>query len=604
MLNTKEEFLKNQIEENRNNPRTFWRKLNSIIGNVKTGQSFTTVFDDNGKKMEKEGAAEFMNNYFITVGEKLNESNNTNWTQHSYFQSLPKDNFFLNVVSEEIVYKYVKTLDIAKPSGITNLNNKLLIDALKILIGELSALLNESIVQETFPEDWKMGIVTSIPKSGNLMLKTNWRPITILNTLGKLLEKIIHFQTSTYLKLKEILDDDQQGFRKGFSTSSAIMDFLTDIYEAKRTHMVTGCIYVDYQKAFDTINHNILFKKMELYGFSTSCINWFKSYLYGRIQITKCDGMYLSSPKPITIGVPQGSTLGPLLFILYVNDLSHIKHVFDVRLKMYADDTVIYAHGRSVDEVRQSLQPCLNYVYKWCIKNRLYMNMKKTKIMWFEQNNIIDVPNISYSINIEGVELSRVYNYMYLGVDLDHMLSYDSHLDSVLNKTTQKLYIFRKIRRFITQLIAITVYKQMILPLVEYCSILFNSGKKSKVGKIDKIQSKCIRIIENCYDVQKREKEAVLCKVYNLDTLQNRRDMQLACAMFRLSKNGMYIDHPVYRENLRSEEKIKFICPFTKIMKIRKSPFYRGVDLWNSLRIEHHRAENKKRFKILLKTPL
>ena len=193
---------------------------------------------------------------------------------------------------------------------------------------------------------------------------------------------------------------------------------------------------------------------------------------------------------------------------------------------------------------------------------------------------------------------------MYLGVDLDHMLSYDSHLDSVLNKTTQKLYIFRKIRRFITQLTAITVYKQMILPLVEYCSILFNSGKKSKVDKIDKIQSKCIRIIENCYDVQKREKEAVLCKVYNLDTLQNRRDIQLACAMFRLSKNGMYIDHTVYRENLRSEEKIKFICPFTKIMKIRKSPFYRGVDLWNSLRVEHHRAENKKRFKILLKTPL
>ena len=124
--------------------------------------------------MEKKEAAEFMNNYFITVGEELNQSNNTNWTQHSYFQSLPKDNFFLNVVCEDIVYKYVKTLDIAKPSGITKLNNKLLIDAFKILIGELSALFNESIIQETFPEDWKMGIVTPIPKSGNLMLKTNW----------------------------------------------------------------------------------------------------------------------------------------------------------------------------------------------------------------------------------------------------------------------------------------------------------------------------------------------------------------------------------------------------------------------------------------------
>ena len=164
-----------------------------------------------------------------------------------------------------------------------------------------------------------------------------------------------------------------------------------------------------------------------------------KLSIWEKNQVTKCDGIYLSSPKPLTISVPQGSTLGPLLFILYVSDLSYIKHVFDVKLKMYADDTVIYAHGKTVDEIQQSLQSCLNYVYKWCIINRLYMNMKKTKIMWFERSNRVDVLNTNYSINVEGVDLSRGYNYMYLGVDLDHMLSYDSHLDSVVNKTTQKL---------------------------------------------------------------------------------------------------------------------------------------------------------------------
>ena len=129
-----------------------------------------------------------------------------------------------------------------------------------------------------FPYEWNSGVITPIPKSGNLMLKTNWRPITILNTLGKILEKIIHFQTSTYLKLNEILTKDQHGFRKEFSTSSAKFEFLKDIYDAKRTNMVTGCIYIDYQKAFDTINHNILFKKFELYRFSNSCIKWFKTY--------------------------------------------------------------------------------------------------------------------------------------------------------------------------------------------------------------------------------------------------------------------------------------------------------------------------------------
>ena len=107
---------------------------------------------------------------------------------------------------------------------------------------------------------------------------------------------------------------------------------------------MTGCVFIDYQKAFDTINHDILFKKMSLYGFSLPCINWFKSYLCGRTQISKCENTYLSTSNPVSIGVPQGSTLGPLLFILYVNNLYHVKHVFNVGLKMYADDTVIYAH--------------------------------------------------------------------------------------------------------------------------------------------------------------------------------------------------------------------------------------------------------------------
>ena len=125
-------------------------------------------------------------------------------------------------------------------------------------------------------------------------------------------------------------------------------------------------IIIDYQKAFDTINHNILFTKLELYGFSISCINWFKSYLSDRAQRTKCENIHLSTTNAITIGVPQGFTLGPLLFILYVNDLYHIKHIFDVNLKMYADETVSYAHGRSVVEVQEALQSCVDYVYKWC----------------------------------------------------------------------------------------------------------------------------------------------------------------------------------------------------------------------------------------------
>ena len=217
---------------------------------------------------------------------------------------------------------------------------------------------------------------------------------------------------------------------------------------------------------------------------------------------------------------------------------------------MYAHDTVLYVHGTSVNTVQNTLQNCLDYVYNWCITNRLYMNTKKMKTMWFVNNNQDKVENTNFSISINGVLLSRVHNYLYLGVDLDHALSYDKQLDSVVTKTTQKVYIFRKIRRFISESTAIIVYKQMNLPLLEYCNILFNSGKKTKLEKLDKIQTKYIRIIENSYNVADRENESVLRSRYNLDSLQNRRDIQLACTMYRLSKRDLYVDHSILRENL------------------------------------------------------
>ena len=183
--------------------------------------------------------------------------------------------------------------------------------------------------------------------------------------------------------------------------------------------------------------------------------------------------------------------------------------------------------GASVTEVRFVLQSCLNYVYKWCITNRLYMKMKKTKTMWFETIVNNAVFGSDYDISIKDTTLSRVCSYQYLGVELDDVLSYDKQLENVVNKATHKLYVFRKIRRFISQSTAITVYKLMVLPLLEYCSILFKSGKKSRLDKVEKIQSKCIHIIKNCTEVSMRSKQSVLCCEYGLETLQTRRDTQL-----------------------------------------------------------------------------
>ena len=597
LLHTKEVFLKNELKENFANPRRFWQRLNNIIGNTRDSKAFTSIHNDLGEKIENQEAAEFMNEYFSNIGEALNENNSSVWHPHHYFFNGLPNKFSLTVVSEAIVQKYVKSLNVSKPSGIPFLNKRVLRDALSCIPFELTGLLNNSLINEHFPTCRKNGVITPIPKPGKLTLKSNWRPITILNTVGKLLEKIVHYQTSLYLQYHEILNDNQHGFRRSYSTSSAIHEFLIDIYECIRKKEVMGCLYIDYQKAFDTINHDILFSKLSLYGFSQNCINWFQSYLTGRTQCTKCNTNYISSPKNVCLGVPQGSTLGPLMFILYVNDICHISNIYDVKIKMYADDTVIYTTGTNMTEIHQTLQDCANYVNNWCIMNRLYMNMKKTKIMWFGTNSRDENENVNFeTINIADHKIERVLSYHYLGIEIDSNLTFDKHLDNVVSKCNQKLYIFRKIRRFISERTAILVYKQTIRPLIECCSFIFNSGKTPKVTKIDKIQTKCVRIIENVNDKLLRRDEDVLNSKFGLMSLQHRRDIQLGCIMYKYSKNTLSVN----RENLRSEGKVKFNCPFTRKSKIRASPFYRGVDLWNSLRVEHHRAENKKRFKNLL----
>ena len=432
LLHTKDEVLKAQVRENFSNPRKFWQKINNIIGSNKLGKSFTSVNDDSGKKLENQDAAEFMNDYFTNIGLSLNFNNNSVWKPHNYFRTEPSESFSLTVVKCEIVQKYIKNIKISKPSGIPYVNNKVLRDALLCIPFELTTILNNSIISDCFPTDWKNGIITPIPKPGKLMMKVNWRPITILNTVGKLLEKIVHYQTSLYLQYQEILTDNQHGFRRNFSTSSAIHEFLIDIYESIRKQEVMGCVYIDYQKAFDTINNEILFSKLHLYGFSKKCINWFKSYLTGRTQCTKCNMNYISSSQPVSLGVPQGSTLGPLLFIIYVNDICHIDQMYDVKIKMYADDTVIYTSGKNMKDVQNTLQLCSNYVQNWCTNNRLYINMKKTKIMWFgvhasSQDNVLD------TIVIADSTIERVFSYHYLGIELDSVLSFDKHLDNVLS---------------------------------------------------------------------------------------------------------------------------------------------------------------------------
>ncbi len=242
--------------------------------------------------------------------------------------------------------------------------------------------------------------------------------------MGKILERIVHDQLYKYLDANNMLHPAQSGFRPGFSTVSSTVSFLNSIYVAFDKNMITGAVFLDLKKAFDTVDHTILCHKLLKYGVVGLSNAWFRNYLDNRQQVTRYNKS-VSSLSDINCGVPQGSILGPLLFILYINDLPNT--VFSCEIGLYADDTVLYTSGKSVTEVADKLQDDMNRVYLWMCANRLSLNVGKTKSMLFATRYFKGC--VDLSITVAGEVLEQMNVFKYLGFLLDNRLTFNDHIE-------------------------------------------------------------------------------------------------------------------------------------------------------------------------------
>ena len=260
------------------------------------------------------------------------------------------------------------------------INTRLLRDAFEVLSFELAYMYNSCLQNGIFPQKWGISRVTPIPKTTvNSNKPSDWRPISQICLPGKLLEKLIHAQLSFYLDSNNILSDNQYGFRKGLSTSMAIFEVLKTLHQNWNDKLYSGCIFIDFSRAFDSIDHQILIEKLKLYGFDSTTLKFMEMYMGSRKQTTIINGK--NSPlEPVTYGTAQGSILGPLIFILYVNDIFNAIDQ-DTSAFMYADDTLLVCKDENPDLVTEKAQKALQKVCKWCQANKLSINIDKTKYM-------------------------------------------------------------------------------------------------------------------------------------------------------------------------------------------------------------------------------
>ena len=469
-------------------------------------------------------------------------------------------------------------------------------DAFECINFELCYLLNESLRLGEYPISWGYSYVTPIPKEGDRLDPNNWRPISQMPIIGRLIEKAIHTQLKYYLDCKGILHKNQHGFRAKKSTGSAIFNYMNKLFSAYDKDESTVSVYIDYKKAFDTISHPILLRKLKLYGLSKMTLTWFEQYLGHRTQCTVVNG-HKSDKLPISYGVPQGSTLGPKLFILYVNDLFAYPGMEEVSTLMYADDTVLYQSRDDPTDAVKDVQTAMNNIQTWCRMNKLTINENKTKFTTFLRKP----SDRKYQIVSNNISLERTTPYKYLGADINNVLTMDSFNKNVCKKVNYKLYMFGKIRKYITINAAILIYKQTILPYFDYGSFLMNSASQNSISKLDKYQNRALRLIEYKPKHQRAEYMVNLMTEYRIPSIRQRRGEQLLAFMYSISRNPEYTDKRRPLMTLRSSAKIKFKEKLTIKTLVQKSPYNRGVLLWNTLTEEQHHINTLKLFKKAIK---
>jgi len=406
----------------------------------------------------------------------------------------------------------------------------------------------------------------------------NYRPISLLSIFNKLLEKLMHKRLYSFLTKYELLNKFQFGFRKNHSTTLALIEIVDKIRkELDDGNSVIG-IYLDLTKAFDLVNHDILLYKLNHYGIRGQALKWFKNYLENRQQYTYVNNTY-SKPSTLNIGVPQGSVLGPLLFIIYVNDVSAT--VENTEIRLFADDTNIFIFHKNLNNLYDLATKALSDICKWFEANQLSVNHTKTCFSVFSNKN---TKNMQY-ITCGDKQIYRTPCARYLGLYVDEKLSWKEHIDVVCKKLTKLSYVFRMLGRYISKDQISQLYYAYVYPHIHYALEVYGNCSKTNMNLLQIVQNNLLRALCN---VNRRFSSTKMHKDLNILKIQD--DFKMAVLIFvykqqRQMLPGVFSDYyrSVGGRNTRSKSNNDIYIEHARTLKGQKSIKILGAKVWNKL---------------------
>ena len=359
-------------------------------------------------------------------------------------------------------------------------------------IEPITYMINESLKSGVFPSELKIARIVPIFKSGDPSLLNNYRPISVLSFFSKIFEKIVYNIVFDFLYENKVLYDYQFGFRSKHSTQHALITLVERITTSLDVGNIVISLFIDFKKAFDTVNHQILLRKLYAYGIRGTLLKWFEDYLTGRTQYVIYDGIK-SEVKEVKCGVPQGSILGPLLFIITMNDICNVSDLLFAI--MYADDTCLLINGNDLHTLIKQLNSELQCLSDWFKSNKLSLNTKKTFYMIFHRARLKNTDHRNMDVIMDHSTLTKVVSLKYLGVIVDHKLNWIDHITYVKNKISKGIGIMYKARRYLNKVSLKNLYYAYIYPYFTYCIEVWGSAAKCHVNSLSLLQKKIIRIM-------------------------------------------------------------------------------------------------------------